>query len=750
MKENYGAIIVTTAKDLERVIKNINKTIERLPAKHITFVGNEDVKKLVDSLNDQKSFAFFNEEDIIAFDDVHRIMKDLLHSDNVPRGVTGWYYQQFLKMKYCEFSEEDYYLSWDGDTIPCKAFSMFDTEGKPYFDLKYEYHEEYFITLNKLLGLSKVIGKSFISEHMLFNKEIMKALIKDIESNDSIPGKTFYEKILRAIRPDQIVSNSFSEFETYGTYVAVKYPNMYKIKDWHSLRYGSMYFKVNEMTDEDYEWLSRDFDAISFEKNQNYEPDFAALFSNPEYRSKLSARQILEAIQAESTEGMNEVWEEPSRESGNDVTLDETLDVAEDDEFLFFNYLGDNLSKTNVDQAYLCYENAAFLCPEGDVKNYLLNKKDTFAKENAVTVKPASIVIVSYNNIYMMKNCIANIRKYCAPGSYETIVVDNASTDGVEKWLSNVDNIKLKLSSENLGFPKGCNEGIELSTPDNDIFLLNNDTRMTHNALFFLRMGLYEDENVGAVGAVSNYSGFEQMLDIKFDTPREYVEYGRINNVYMKNPYEEKNKLNGFAMLIKREALNKAGNLDEGFSPGYFEDDDISMRIHRLGYRLTICHNSFIYHVGSQSFNKREGLSELFEINHQKMTEKWGYDTLSYSVVTKEENAMMEEINRKTGDFFRVLEINGGAGNMISRIKYRFPNAFTVALETNAEIIKDSVSSLPVLKCNWKTDEIPFPEKSFDYILFNDRMGEAPKDEELNSRLSKYLSENGVLIRTHL
>ena len=42
----------------------------------------------------------------------------------------------------------------------------------------------------------------------------------------------------------------------------------------------------------------------------------------------------------------------------------------------------------------------------------------------------------------------------------------------------------------------------------------------------------------------------------------------------IRNPYEYNNRLSGFAMLVKREAFDKIGSLDESFSPGYFEDDD--------------------------------------------------------------------------------------------------------------------------------------------------------------------------------
>lgn len=82
----------------------------------------------------------------------------------------GWYFQQFIKMGYSHICESDYYLSWDADTIPIRNISMF-SNGRPIFDTKTEYHKPYFDTIYNLLGLKKIILRSYISEHMIFDKK---------------------------------------------------------------------------------------------------------------------------------------------------------------------------------------------------------------------------------------------------------------------------------------------------------------------------------------------------------------------------------------------------------------------------------------------------------------------------------------------------------------------------------------------------------------------------------------------------
>ena len=742
----YDVIIVITPKDYVRVRNNFERILKLSKAGRIIFVGSAEVGELMAKETWKDRASFVNEDDILPFENVRAVFKILLGVDDVPRGLVGWYYQQFLKMQYAFCSKNRYYLTWDGDTVPTKEFSMFK-EGTetPFFDMKYENHEEYFVTMKKLLGYGKVVKKSFISEHMIFDREIMKELIGKIEKAD-IPGNCFYEKILRVVRPEALQSNSFSEFETYGTFVCMEHPSSYVMKDWHSIRYGSIYFHPDEMTDEDYEWISKDFDAVSFEKNQEYNPDIAVFFKDMNYRGKLSARQIVEAIQDSSDEGLREEWEDGVTPDYSGDDIDETLDVSDGDEFLFFNYLGDNLVRGNPDQAFLCYENAEFLCPDPNVKAVLKQKKEQLFESGRVRVNKASIVIVSYNGKEFMKNCISSIKRYCAPGAYSVVVVDNASDDGVAEWLEKREDITLIRNNENVGFPKGCNIGIAASDERDDIFLLNNDTRLTHNALFFLRMGLYSSDDVGACGGVSNYCGKDQRIDIKRNLPCEYEEYARQGNCFMQKPYEEKNRLSGFAMLMKREAFEKTGGLDEAFSPGFFEDDDISLSIRSFGYRLLICHNSFIYHAGSQGFNKREDIDSIFERNCKLLAGKWDYDTAGYAMVSEKELKTLDEMPREKNRKFTVLEIGSGSGNFLTKIQYEYPLSNVFGAEKEEKAIKNGVSGVTNLLLDWEKDAMPFAEGVFDYIIFNDRFSEGYSTKFVEERLSLLLKKNGKII----
>lgn len=311
----YDALVVVTAKDFERVQGQYHRLAADLPARHVFFVGNEEVEQLVRNAGLGEKVGFLDENMILPFDAVHAVMKealeDVLNGRELPRGITGWYYQQFLKMQYARMCDDAYYLVWDGDTIPCAKFSMFkDGTDTPYLDMKSEYYRQYFDTMEKLIpDLHKCFEKSFISEHMLMNSEIMRELLAEIEANQSIAGENFWEKIIHAIDTKRLQENSFSEFETYGTYVAMRHPEKYRLRDWHSFRYGGTFYSLETISDADYAWLAKDFFAISFEKGDSVREDHKNLFDNKKYQEKLSARQMLEIAQQEFKEGCYlEVW----------------------------------------------------------------------------------------------------------------------------------------------------------------------------------------------------------------------------------------------------------------------------------------------------------------------------------------------------------------------------------------------------------------------------------------------------------
>ena len=513
--------------------------------------------------------------------------------------------------------EDAYAFLWDASYVPCRPLQMFTETGLPIMDICNELTVYDGVPEGLLAGVRRETECSFRTGHLLVNTEYLREMIAQIELES---GRTWRETILAWIEQERGAWGAFDLFEMYGTYVLQKHPEAYAYREWSVFRQGADLLEPEEVTEDLLKWLARDYDAVSFEPGHSVREDNRGLMANPAYHAKLTPKQLVQAIQGEYRE---------KAPIGGLLSAADVLALyrrwEREPEWRIYERIGDERTETNPQQAWLSWQHAAYLCADAAEKKRILDKM----KALEITVPPTAIVIVSYNSRGMMQECIESIRRHSGAEEYRIIVVDNASTDGVKDYLQMQKDIRLQCNEENAGFPVACNQGIQKAEAGEDIFFLNNDTRMTKHALYWLRMGLYASADTGAVGAVSNYAGTGQMLELLLATAENYEAYGKIKNVPLAEPYVEAKILCGFAMLVRRDFIDCFGGMDEAFSPGYYEDTDLSLRLRQQGYRLRICRNSFIYHAGGLNFKKRPDLDEINDRNLIYLASKWGTDFMN-------------------------------------------------------------------------------------------------------------------------
>ena len=409
-----------------------------------------------------------------------------------------------------------------------------------------------------------------------------------------------------------------------------------------------------------------------------------------------------------------------------------------------------NLYKTQnqLQKAYLCYENALYHCRENtEDYSFLSSCFETF-KSNTGTILPkVSIILLTLNQLEYTRKCIDSIRKYCSPSAYELIVVDNGSSDETKQYLMSQKDIKYHFNEKNLGFSGGCNVGIHMSHIENDILLLNNDTIMTENALFTLRMGLYENDNVGASGAVSNYAA-QQTIPKTFHSLEEYVAYGFTNNIPKNNALEYKIFLSGFAFLLKRSAYEMIGEWDEQFYPGNYEDNDYCTRLILNDYKLVLCTNSFIFHYGSSTFaqlTKQTGATynSYSEENRQRYIKKWNINP-SYSCYCRHDLLHLMPTQDKLQPI-HVLDIGCACGATLLGVKNKFPNASLYGIELDEHSASFASHVATVVQGNAETLDNPF-SVTYDYILMGDILEHLVHPEKLLNKIRNWLSPGGCII----
>ncbi len=349
--------------------------------------------------------------------------------------------------------------------------------------------------------------------------------------------------------------------------------------------------------------------------------------------------------------------------------------------------------------------------------------------------RKTSIIILTYNNLEYTKECLASIRKYTTKEDYEIIIVDNASSDKTKQYLREQRDIKVVFNETNKGFPKGCNQGIAMANPNNDILLLNNDTIVTKNWLNNLKICLESDEKIGAVGPVCNQTENRQGVKFDYKDIKQMHHLASKNNISNATKWEEKIFLIGYCLLIKREVINKLRGLDEKYTPGYIEDNDLCLRIINLGYRLMLCHDCFIHHYLGTSF--RKDLNKFYPIlyrNRDYFYRKWHFNTIAFDETKTTSFPLLDKPKR-------ILELDCGIGTTILAIKYLYKDVLIEGIEQNkykrliANRFTKVYSSFQELENN-----------KYDCILLGDILERVKNINGLLQKLKRYLTNQGVII----
>ena len=216
-----------------------------------------------------------------------------------------------------------------------------------------------------------------------------------------------------------------------------------------------------------------------------------------------------------------------------------------------------------------------------------------------------SLVILTFNQLEFTQKCVQSIQRH-TPEKHELIFVDNGSTDGTKKWLRKQTkgnhNYRFIENKTNLGFAKGCNQGIAAARGEY-LLLLNNDVVVTPNWLSGMRECLNRNPNIGIVGPMTNQiSGIQKIPGVPYPSINHLDEFACSFHEKYRHRQIPSRRIVGFCMLFRKELVERIGLLDESFGTGNFEDDDFCLRAELEGFSNVIAGDVFIHHYGSRSF----------------------------------------------------------------------------------------------------------------------------------------------------
>ncbi len=238
-----------------------------------------------------------------------------------------------------------------------------------------------------------------------------------------------------------------------------------------------------------------------------------------------------------------------------------------------------------------------------------------------------SVVIVNYNVKYFLEQCLQSVMKACSGIDAEIFVVDNNSVDGsVEMVQKKFPTVTIIANVDNKGFSSANNQAIRASSGDY-VLLLNPDTVVEEDTFAKIINFMDRHPDAGGLGVKMIDGSGKFLPESKRGLPTYDVAFYKIFGLSALFPksktfgkyhlgFLDENEINevdilaGAFMLLKKEALEKTGLLDENFFM-YGEDIDLSYRIQKAGYKNYYFPETRIIHYKGES-TKRSSINYVF------------------------------------------------------------------------------------------------------------------------------------------
>ncbi|MEI9475281.1 MAG: glycosyltransferase [Deltaproteobacteria bacterium] len=344
------------------------------------------------------------------------------------------------------------------------------------------------------------------------------------------------------------------------------------------------------------------------------------------------------------------------------------------------------------------------------VKKYF-SGKDEYERLGAKAQKKkasVSIIIPVFNKPDYTKQCLDALAKNTPQGTYEILVVDNASTDGTRDFLKQLPfEAKIITNEKNLGFARACNLGAKAAATDYLLFL-NNDTEPQPGWFEPLLKVVDTDTSVVAVGSKLLFpDGTIQHAGIIIvdDKANNDPLLARNNHVNKPAAAPEANEttlyqaLTAACVLIRKAAFDKVEGFDEEYWNGY-EDVDLCFKLQEQGGKLVYQPASIVIHHESKSGTERFAKAQE---NIARLHGKWLGKITPDIILNK--NGLNKNGLNQNGE---VILTHAGK---IS--PYHAPEATGQSLTPTASPIQPNLVSIVILVHN----QLPYTQICLDHLF---------------------------------
>jgi len=349
-----------------------------------------------------------------------------------------------------------------------------------------------------------------------------------------------------------------------------------------------------------------------------------------------------------------------------------------------------------------------------------------------------SIILIADAGLDETSACVGAIHSHTAPDSYELLVVDFGLYAGSSQWLAEQDGLLLVPHEGCPSVPAAINLGLGSAQYDN-VLILNARTIVTAGYLPILLTALHGDPTVGAVGPASNaIQG--QTIPVTYESAQELAEMAADFNSSDPTRWDERLRLSGACLLVKREALEGVGRFDEGYTFSTLWEHDFSFKLIASGWTLRYARDVFVHFAGHAP---PPPLTENLRSQLERFVSAWGFDPTYSSIQRSEVIALLDP--HPADAPLRVLELGCACGATLLEIKNRYPNAEIYGIELNEGAVAVGRHFADIRPMNAEMP-LEYPERFFDYVITADVLEHLVDPWRVVANIRPHLKETGKVI----
>ena len=218
------------------------------------------------------------------------------------------------------------------------------------------------------------------------------------------------------------------------------------------------------------------------------------------------------------------------------------------------------------------------------------------------------IIIPVYNALNDLHLCLQSLRRHHTPAIRRIILIDDQSQDETADWLrayaAGHGDVVLHRNAVNAGFTQSVVTGLSFSDAPFAL-LLNSDTIATTGWVDGLWRAVNSHPQAAMAGPFSNHASF-QTIRPKAKDPvwdLDIDEAAALVRIESRRRHPPMPFLSGFCVILRRDAYDAAGGLDvAAFPEGYWELQDLALRMADKGYHTVLADDVYVHHSGVKSF----------------------------------------------------------------------------------------------------------------------------------------------------